>query len=110
GSASSLPYQELVHRLRATWAAEGRQDGPRLAAILYFALGEQAGQLAATYLRGYYGKTGDYAERVVANALTSEQDVRRAIREYAAAGCNELLFFPCDGDSTQLDLLARVAL
>jgi len=50
------------------------------------------------------------AAQVVAGALTSEDAVRQAVGEFADAGCDELVLFPCSPDVDQLRRLADVGL
>ena len=43
---------------------------------------------------------------IVARAATDAETVRENVRAFAEAGCDELIFFPCDPDPDQVDLLA----
>jgi alkanesulfonate monooxygenase SsuD/methylene tetrahydromethanopterin reductase-like flavin-dependent oxidoreductase (luciferase family) len=99
-----------AERVRAAWSEAGRAGAPRLAALGYFALGPDAAELASGYLHDYYGFLGDYAEQVVAGALTSEDAVRQAVGEFVDAGCDELILFPCAPDVDQLRRLADLGL
>lgn len=93
-------------RLAAAWEAAGRDGAPRTMAQPYYALGENAKPAAETYLRDYYGFTPHYADWAVANAATDTETVREYVRRFSEAGCDELVFFPCDADPGQVDLLA----
>ncbi len=42
----------------------------------------------------------------MARAATDAETVRENVGAYAEAGCDELIFFPCDADPEQVDLLA----
>jgi hypothetical protein len=77
-----------------------------LLALAYFALGEHAREAAADYLGHYYAFAGPYAERVAAGALVTPEAVREAVDRFAAAGCGELILFPCNSDPGQVALLA----
>jgi hypothetical protein len=90
------------------WSQAGRDGAPRLAALSYFALGSDAPALAQGYLGDYYGFAGEYAQHVVAGALTTEDAVRDAVAQFADAGCDELILFPCSSDADQLRRLAAV--
>ena len=92
-------------RLRAAWDAAGRDGAPRTLAQPYYALGDGAEQAVERCLRDYYGP-GDYTDAIVARAATDAETVRENVRAFAAAGCDELIFFPCDPDPDQVDLLA----
>ena len=103
-------FREGAERVRAAWTKAGRAGAPRLAALGYFALGPDATELASGYLHDYYGFLGDYAAQVVAGALTSDDAVRQAVGEFADAGCDELILFPCGPDVEQLRRLADAGL
>ena len=42
----------------------------------------------------------------MARAATDPEAVRENGRAFAEAGCDELVFFPCDPDPEQVDVLA----
>jgi alkanesulfonate monooxygenase SsuD/methylene tetrahydromethanopterin reductase-like flavin-dependent oxidoreductase (luciferase family) len=110
GGGGAPLFTAGADRVRAAWAEAGREGAPRLAGLGYFALGPDAADLASGYLHDYYGFLGDYASQVVAGALTSEAAVRQALSEFADAGCDELILFPCGPDVEQLRRLADVGL
>jgi len=92
-------------RLRAAWEAAGREGEPRTLVQPYYALGDRAEEAVERCLRDYYGP-GDYTDAIVARAATDAETVRANVRAFAEAGCDELIFFPCDPDPDQVDLLA----
>ena len=107
-TAGNCTLEELADgtaRLRAAWEAAGRGDQPRTMAQPYYALGDRAEQAVEHCLRDYYGP-GDYTDEIVARAATDAETVRKNVRAFAEAGCDELIFFPCDPDPDQVDLLA----
>jgi hypothetical protein len=53
-----------------------------------------------------YGFLGDYAGQVAAGAAKDAETVRAHVDGFAAAGCGELVLFPCDPDPAQVDRLA----
>jgi len=110
GGGGAPLFSQGAERVRAAWTDAGRDGAPRLAALGYFALGPDAGELAAGYLHDYYGFLGDYAKMVVEGALTTEDAVRRAVAGFADAGCDELILFPCSPDLDQLRRLADLDL
>ncbi len=105
GNCTLEELAEGTARLRAAWDAAGREGAPRTLVQPYFALGERAEQAVETCLRDYYG-AGDYTDAIVARAATDADTVRENVRAFAEAGCDELIFFPCDPDPDQVDLLA----
>jgi alkanesulfonate monooxygenase SsuD/methylene tetrahydromethanopterin reductase-like flavin-dependent oxidoreductase (luciferase family) len=92
-------------RLRAAWEAAGREGAPRIVVQPYYALGERAEAAVEHCLRDYYGP-GEYTDGIVARAATDADTVRENVEAFAQAGCDELIFFPCDPDPDQVDLLA----
>jgi alkanesulfonate monooxygenase SsuD/methylene tetrahydromethanopterin reductase-like flavin-dependent oxidoreductase (luciferase family) len=107
-TAGNCTLEELADgtaRLRAAWEAAGRDGTPRTLAQPYFALGDRAQEAVESSLRDYYGP-GDYTDSIVARAATDAATVRENVRAFAAAGCDELIFFPCDPDPDQVDRLA----
>jgi alkanesulfonate monooxygenase SsuD/methylene tetrahydromethanopterin reductase-like flavin-dependent oxidoreductase (luciferase family) len=107
GGASAVPYADLVARLRELWAEQGRAGRPRLTAIAHVALGPGAREEAEGYLRGFYAHAGPHAERVVRGLLHDETALRQAAEAYRAAGCDELVLFPCVADPEQLRLVHK---
>ncbi|WP_410586036.1 LLM class flavin-dependent oxidoreductase [Amycolatopsis sp. lyj-23] len=107
GSGSAEPYADRLTRLRKAWADAGRTDEPRLVALAYFALGPDGGTLARTYLGGCYRGMGRYTERVIGETLLTREALARTAAEYADAGCQELVLFPCSAELRQLDLLTE---
>jgi len=98
---------EAAGHLRAAFAEAGRSEEPRIMALCYFALGDSAQDAARTSLGDYYAFLGDIAEQIIAGAVT-DADTARGYRDaFAAAGADELIFFPCSPDPAQVDLLAE---
>ena len=93
--------------MRAAWDRGGRDGAPRTVVQPYFALGPDAREAAARTLGDYYAFAGPAGvEGIVSRALTDAGAIRRYVEEFAAAGCDEAVFFPCDPDPGQVDLLA----
>jgi alkanesulfonate monooxygenase SsuD/methylene tetrahydromethanopterin reductase-like flavin-dependent oxidoreductase (luciferase family) len=105
GNCTPDELAQGIARLRAAWDAAGREGAPRTFAQPYYALGDRAEQAVEHCLRDYYGP-GDYTDGIVARAATDPETVRENVRAYAEAGCDELIFFPCDPDPDQVDRLA----
>lgn len=109
GGSSGRPYQERADRVRKAWAAAGREDEPRLVALLYFALGPAAPARIERTLGAFYAGTGPYGARAIAEALATPAAIADAVTEHADAGCHELIFMPCASSVDQVDRL-RAAL
>lgn len=95
----------FLARVRKAWRAAGRSGEPRIAALTYFALGDDAEAAGHAYLADYYGA---FAERLVLRRTAD--DVRAAVAAHAAAGVDELVFVPTVGQLAQVDRLAEAAL
>jgi cytochrome c556 len=75
-------------------------------ALAYFALGEGGPAAADAYLHDYYGFLGEMADMIAGSAATDVETVKSYVSAFEAAGCDELILFPCDPDPGQVDLLA----
>lgn len=91
------------------WQAAGRTGVPRRVALAYASLGADAAGHARRYLGDYYGFAGEFAEQVVAGALTSSQAVADALAGFENAGCDELILFPYNPDLEQVSMIADAA-
>jgi alkanesulfonate monooxygenase SsuD/methylene tetrahydromethanopterin reductase-like flavin-dependent oxidoreductase (luciferase family) len=92
--------------LRVAWDAVGRQGRPRLMALAYFALGDDARATAERYIDGYYGFVPPYARMVAEHAAIDERGVAAAVAAFRAAGCDEVVFVPCSSGTEQVRLLS----
>jgi alkanesulfonate monooxygenase SsuD/methylene tetrahydromethanopterin reductase-like flavin-dependent oxidoreductase (luciferase family) len=92
-------------RAEAAWRDLGRPGRPRLWGQGYFALGDR--ERGDAYLRDYYGFTGPFVERIVAENLTSARAVKDFVRGYEEAGCDELVLFPTVANLGELERLAE---
>jgi len=100
------PYE----RVQAAWKEAGRQGEPRLAALVYFSVGEDAEDESRAYLRDYYGFLGPFADQIADSALRSPDAIRGAVSAFADAGCTELYFDPTSARTDQVDRLADLVL
>jgi alkanesulfonate monooxygenase SsuD/methylene tetrahydromethanopterin reductase-like flavin-dependent oxidoreductase (luciferase family) len=106
GGGPPRAFARAADKVRAAWMDAGRPGAPHLWAQGYYALGEDAAELGASYMRDYYAFTGPFAERIVAGLLTTPQALAQYMRGYAEAGCDELVLFPAVADLAQVDRLA----
>jgi alkanesulfonate monooxygenase SsuD/methylene tetrahydromethanopterin reductase-like flavin-dependent oxidoreductase (luciferase family) len=107
GGGPPEAFPDALSKLRAAWQAEGRAGTPRTAALLYYALGDDAERQARDALGDYYGFLGDYAEMVISGSAKDETTIRARVAAFEQAGCDEVIFFPTSPDPEQVDLLAR---
>jgi alkanesulfonate monooxygenase SsuD/methylene tetrahydromethanopterin reductase-like flavin-dependent oxidoreductase (luciferase family) len=108
GGGGPQLFAQMADRVKQAWTAARREGVPRLAGITYYALGPDAAARARAYLLDYYAVTGPYAERVASSANVTPDLVRETMQQFQAAGCDELIFFPCDPSVDQVDRLSEV--
>jgi alkanesulfonate monooxygenase SsuD/methylene tetrahydromethanopterin reductase-like flavin-dependent oxidoreductase (luciferase family) len=109
GGGTPDAFAEGREKLRAAWAAEGRDGEPRTMVLFYFALGDDAEAAARATLGDYYGFLGEYADQIVAGAAKDEDAVKGYLSAFEQAGVDEVICFPTSTDPEQVDLLAGVA-
>jgi alkanesulfonate monooxygenase SsuD/methylene tetrahydromethanopterin reductase-like flavin-dependent oxidoreductase (luciferase family) len=109
GGGGPEAFAAGADQARRAWRQAGRDGRPRLAAIAYASLGDDAAEHAKRYLGDYYSFAGEYAHQVADNALTSERKVADAVTAFTDAGCDELILFPCHPDIAQVSLTAAAA-
>jgi alkanesulfonate monooxygenase SsuD/methylene tetrahydromethanopterin reductase-like flavin-dependent oxidoreductase (luciferase family) len=110
GGGTPDMFAQAREKLNAAWSAAGRQGEPRTVALFYFALGDDAEQLASQSLGDYYAFLGDYAEQIVAGAAKSADTIKQYLGAFEAAGADEVICFPASADVDQVDRLADAAL
>ncbi len=108
GGGPPRAFASAASKALAAWADLGRPGRPALWGQGYFALGDDAEEAGAAYLRHYYAFTGPFADKVAAANLTSPQAVTDFVRGYEDAGCDELVLLPTVCDLEQLDRLEDV--
>ena len=106
GGGSPDQFREGLAKLQDAWQAAGREGKPQTMALSYFALGDRAKEAADGYLNDYYGFLGELSQMVADSAAKDADTVKAYVQGFADAGCDELVFFPCDPDPGQVDLLA----
>jgi alkanesulfonate monooxygenase SsuD/methylene tetrahydromethanopterin reductase-like flavin-dependent oxidoreductase (luciferase family) len=105
GGGPPRAFASAAARAEAAWRDLGRTGRPRLWGQGYFTLGDA--ESGNAYLRDYYAFTGPFAERIVAENLTSARAVKDFVRGYEEAGCDELVLFSTLADPEELDRLAE---
>ncbi len=111
GGGSPDDFAKAVSRVREEWEKAGRQGEPRLAALCYFALGGGAREAADSYLKHYYGFVGEQGANAIAESAAVDEGMARSYRDgFAEAGADELIYFPCSTEVSQVDLLADAVL
>jgi alkanesulfonate monooxygenase SsuD/methylene tetrahydromethanopterin reductase-like flavin-dependent oxidoreductase (luciferase family) len=110
GGGGPMLFQGTADKVRAAWGEAGKPGAPRMVALAYFALGDDAEEAARSYILDYYAFLGPFAEKVAEGTLTSPERVKGAVAAFEAAGCDELLLFPCSAGGDQVERLAEAAL
>ncbi len=106
GGAPPDVFAEMAEGARAAWSEANRDGEPRLAALGYFSLGDDAKENAQAYLGDYYAFLGEETANMIASsAATSTEMVKGYISGFESVGCDELILFPCSGDTNQPRLL-----
>jgi alkanesulfonate monooxygenase SsuD/methylene tetrahydromethanopterin reductase-like flavin-dependent oxidoreductase (luciferase family) len=107
GAPDTFP-PEIV-KLDAAWSAAGRDGEPRKMSLAYYALGDDPRAQARDYITDYYAYIGDEAALGFANSIPADAETIAGVTEaFAAASCDELIWFPTSSDPAQVDLLADV--
>ena len=110
GGGTPDQLAESKEKTLEAWKDAGRDGEPRIAALTYYALGDDAEKHARDDLMHYYAWLGEYAEQIADSAATDEDTVKGYAQAFEEAGCDELIFFPTNKDPEQVDLLAEVLL
>jgi alkanesulfonate monooxygenase SsuD/methylene tetrahydromethanopterin reductase-like flavin-dependent oxidoreductase (luciferase family) len=110
GGAPAAQAGPFAEGIRNAWSAAGRSGEPRLAALAYFSLGDDAEEASRGYLLDYYGFTGEFANRIADSAHRSVSELRDLAKEFEDAGFTELYFDPTVARLDQVDRLAAAVL
>jgi alkanesulfonate monooxygenase SsuD/methylene tetrahydromethanopterin reductase-like flavin-dependent oxidoreductase (luciferase family) len=93
---------------KQAWEKGGRTGSPRNVGCAYFGLGENAAARSATYIKDYYSFMGPRADQIAQGVLTTPEAIKNVIQEFAEIGTDEVIFWACIPDLTQVNLLAEV--
>jgi alkanesulfonate monooxygenase SsuD/methylene tetrahydromethanopterin reductase-like flavin-dependent oxidoreductase (luciferase family) len=97
--------EEGVAAVRDAWSVAGRDGSPRIVSGRYFCLGENAADVADSYIRHYYGD--EYFGYARADTSTCISEVEEELARLADAGCDEVVLYPCSGELEQVTMLAE---
>ena len=109
GGGSPDALSEGQAKLEQQWSAAGREGKPRTMALMYFALGDDAEQIAQQNLGNYYSFLGEYAQNVVQSAAKDAGTVKQYLAGFEQAGADEVICFPASDDLSQVERLAEAA-
>jgi alkanesulfonate monooxygenase SsuD/methylene tetrahydromethanopterin reductase-like flavin-dependent oxidoreductase (luciferase family) len=110
GGSGPDVFADAAAKVKAAWAAAGREGSPRLMGLAYYSLGDNAEDDAKAYLSDYYSWLGeDIAGFIAGSAAKDAATVKEYLGAFEGAGCDELILFPSAADPAQVDLLADAA-
>jgi alkanesulfonate monooxygenase SsuD/methylene tetrahydromethanopterin reductase-like flavin-dependent oxidoreductase (luciferase family) len=98
----------VIEKVRAAWAAAGRDGEPRFGALVYFGLGDEAASRSS--LLDYYGFLGEWAGKIADSAIRTAADAKAVARRYADLGVTDLAFDPTIASLDEVDRLADAVL
>ena len=106
GGGGPEAFEEVAAKVKQAWSDAGRDGAPRLTALCYFALGDDAREAADRYTHDYYAFIREVADQLAQGVAVDEGMATQYRDAFAAAGADELIYFPCSPDPAQVDLLA----
>ena len=98
----------MIVKIRDAWRAAGREGEPRISALQYFGLGDEAQSRAS--LQRYYGFLGDWVGAIVESAVRTPLAARDVVRSFADVGVTDVVFDPTVADLDEVDRLADAVL
>jgi alkanesulfonate monooxygenase SsuD/methylene tetrahydromethanopterin reductase-like flavin-dependent oxidoreductase (luciferase family) len=105
GAAVAAP---MVEKIRQAWQVAGRDGEPRLAALVYYGLGDE--KASRETLHRYYGFLGDWAKAIADGAVRTPQAAKDIARDFAGIGMTEVVFVPTVAALDEVDRLADAVL
>lgn len=102
GGASPDQAAGFFAQAQEAWTAAGRDGQPYKWALAYFGLGPDALAIGEGYLTDYYG---DWGPGMAAGMPKDADAVKATVEAFKAAGADELLLVPTNGDLGQVEAL-----
>lgn len=110
GGAAAQQIGPMTAKVRRAWQEAGREGEPRISALCYFSLGEDAEAESRAYLTDYYAFLGPAAGFIADGALRAPQAIKDAVAAYEDIGVTDLYFDPTAARLHQIDRLADLVL
>jgi alkanesulfonate monooxygenase SsuD/methylene tetrahydromethanopterin reductase-like flavin-dependent oxidoreductase (luciferase family) len=98
----------MIDKVRRAWHDAGREGEPRIAALAYYGLTDEA--VSRGSLQTYYGFLGDLGGMIADSALRTPQSLGEAVKAYEGVGVDELIFDPTVPALEEVDRLADAVL
>jgi alkanesulfonate monooxygenase SsuD/methylene tetrahydromethanopterin reductase-like flavin-dependent oxidoreductase (luciferase family) len=108
GSGTAEDVGRFGERVRIAWANAGRSSVPKIIALAYFSVGEEA--RSRQQIEDYYSFRPSVATRVSEQTPRSRAAIRSTVVDFEKAGVDELFFIPTVADLDQVRELATLAL
>jgi alkanesulfonate monooxygenase SsuD/methylene tetrahydromethanopterin reductase-like flavin-dependent oxidoreductase (luciferase family) len=105
GPAAAAP---MVTKIRQAWQEAGRDGEPRIAALVYYGLGDE--KASTESLRRYYAFLGDWVDAIVNGAVRTPQAAKDIARDFAGVGVTEVVFVPTVAALDEVDRLGDAVL
>jgi alkanesulfonate monooxygenase SsuD/methylene tetrahydromethanopterin reductase-like flavin-dependent oxidoreductase (luciferase family) len=110
--SGGIPDPEQVRQMfdvaEESWRAEGREGRPRLVGCIYYALGPNANERGAHYIRDYYSFFRPAVEGMVRSIPSSTESIRGLFQAFEDIGADELVCWPTIAELDQVDQLAEL--
>jgi alkanesulfonate monooxygenase SsuD/methylene tetrahydromethanopterin reductase-like flavin-dependent oxidoreductase (luciferase family) len=97
----------MIDKVRRAWHEAGREGEPRIAALTYYGLTDEA--VSRRSLQTYYA-FGGWGDAIADSALRTRQSLQEAVKAFEAAGVDELIFDPTVPVLDEVDRLADAVL
>jgi alkanesulfonate monooxygenase SsuD/methylene tetrahydromethanopterin reductase-like flavin-dependent oxidoreductase (luciferase family) len=108
GVADPEQARQMYDVAEESWRAEGREGRPRLVGSIYYALGPNAADRGADYIRDYYSYFGPAVEEMATSIPSSPEIIDDLMRGFSDVGADELVCWPTVAELDQLDRLAEL--
>jgi alkanesulfonate monooxygenase SsuD/methylene tetrahydromethanopterin reductase-like flavin-dependent oxidoreductase (luciferase family) len=108
GGGDPVRIIPMIDKVRRAWRDAGREGEPRITALTYFGLTDEA--VSRRSLQSYYAFTGDFANMIADSAWRTPDGVRAAVKAFEDAGVDELIFDPTVPALEEVDRLADAVL
>jgi alkanesulfonate monooxygenase SsuD/methylene tetrahydromethanopterin reductase-like flavin-dependent oxidoreductase (luciferase family) len=106
GGAPAEQAAAAAAEFRRSYAELGGAGSPKVAALLYFSLGEEHTDESLRNLRSYYAYLTDWVEGIAQGAARTKDVLRDRVKAYEDAGIDELVLDPTVADLDQVDRAA----
>jgi alkanesulfonate monooxygenase SsuD/methylene tetrahydromethanopterin reductase-like flavin-dependent oxidoreductase (luciferase family) len=110
GGSGPEEFAGAAEKVREAWSEAGNEGQPRLMALGYYTLGDEAQEKVDSYINNYYAFLGaETAGYIASAAATDPETVQQYMSAYEGAGCDELVLFSATAEVEQVGLLADAA-